>query len=115
MKVFPLEDAELKRAYTDTKDDVLLVGSEQILAFDILDQLVPTLGEYVLVDVDLDEAKGWSVHGTNGTVKPTKDEFISVLATLQMILIRVDYYPSIFWKDFGNYHDGLGTVLEVED
>ena len=33
------------------------VGSTQVLAFDLLDELVPTLGEFTLVDVDLDEAK----------------------------------------------------------
>lgn len=114
MKIFPMEDDELDRAFTNTKDDVLLVGEYQVLAFDILDELAPRLGSYTLVDVDLDEAKGWYVHGTNGTVVPTKDEFISVLSTLQMILLRVDYYPSIYRKNVSNYDD-LGTVLEVED
>jgi len=114
MKVFPMEDDELDRAFTNTIDDVLLVGEYQVLAFDILDELAPRLGSYTLVDVDLDEAKGWYVHGTNGTVVPTKDEFIAVLSTLQMILIRVDYYPSIYRKNVSNYDD-LGTVLEVED
>jgi hypothetical protein len=64
----------------------------QVLAFDLLDELAPQTGEpgkeWTLVDVDLDEAKGWYIHGTNGTVVPTKDEFVHVLATLQMILIR---------------------------
>lgn len=113
-KVYPMEDDELRRAFVDTKDDVLLVGEYQVLAFDTLDDLAPRLGRYTLVDVDLDEAKGWYVHGTNGTVKPTKDEFVHVLTTLQMILIRVDYYPSIYRKNVSNYDD-LGTVLEVED
>lgn len=114
VKVYPQEDDELDRAFIDTKDDVLLVGTDQVLAFDILDKLVPILGKYNLVDVDLDEAKGWYVHGTNGTVSPTKDEFIHVLQTLQMILIRVDYYPSFYVKNTSNYHV-LGTPLETED
>jgi len=114
MKVYPMEDDELDRVFKDTKDDILLVGTYQVLAFDILDKLAPILGAYTLVDVDLDEAKGWFVHGTNGTLKPTKDEFIHVLSTLQMILIRVDYYPSMYMKNTSNYHV-LGTVLETED
>lgn len=114
MKVYPMEDDELERRFSGTKDDILLVGTYQVLAFDILDKLAPILGKYNLVDVDLDEAKGWFIHGTNGTLKPTKDEFIDVLATLQMILIRVDYYPSIYLKNTSNYHP-LGTVLTPED
>jgi len=98
----------------DTKDDILLVGSYHVLAFDILDELAPVLGKYNLVDVDLDEAKGWYVHGTNGTQRPTKDEFVHVLSTLQMILIRVDYYPSMYMKNTSNYHV-LGPPLTVED
>jgi len=114
MKVFPMEDDEMDRAFQDTKDDVLLVGESQVLAFDILDQLVPKVGTYTLVDVDLDEAKGWYVHGTNGTIVPTKDEFVNVLSTLKMILIRVDYFPGIYKKNISNYDD-LGTVLDIED
>ena len=40
-----------------------MLGFRQVLAFDILDKLAPVLGKYNLVDVDLDEAKGWFVHG----------------------------------------------------
>jgi len=114
MKVFPMEDDELDRSFVDTKDDVLLVGESLVLAFDTLDALAPRLGTYTLVDVDLDEAKGWYVHGTNGTVVPTKDEFVNVLSTLKMILLRVDYYPGIYRKNVSNYDD-LGTVLGIED
>jgi len=113
-KVYPVNDDELERAFRDTKDDVLLVGKYQVLAFDILDELTPRLGVYTLVDIDFDEAKGWFVHGTNGTEVPTKDEFIHVLSTLQMILIRVDYYPSVYFKHESNYDD-LGLVLYPQD
>jgi len=71
-------------------------------------------GEFTLVDVDLDEAKGWYIHGTNGTVVPTKDEFIHVLTTLQMILLRMDYYPSIYVKNNSNYDD-LGLAITTQD
>lgn len=95
----------------DTKDDILIVGTYQILSFDILDELVPFPRAYRLVDIDLDEQKGWRIHGTNGTVIPTRQEFINVLETLQLILVRTDYWASIHFKDATNY-DYLGLIKE---
>lgn len=116
-KVYPVEDDMLKLSFKDTKDDVLLVGKYQVLAFDLLDELAPQTPQigkdWTLCDVDLDEAKGWYIHGTNGTVVPTKDEFVHVLATLQMILIRTDFYPSIFTKNNSNYDD-LGLQINYQ-
>jgi len=103
--------APRRDATADTKDDLLLVGENQILSFDILDELVPNVGVYTLVDVDLNEQYGWRLHGTNGTVIPTQEEFVHVLTTLKMILIRADYWPSIHFINNTNY-DRLGLIKE---
>ena len=101
--------APRRDAAYDTKDDILLVGKYAVLSFDILDELVPYPRRYTLVDVDIDEQKGWRLHGTNGTILPTREEFLSVLETLQLILIRADYWASIYFKDNTNY-DYLGLI-----
>ena len=101
--------APRRDAAYDTKDDILLVGKYAVLSFDILDELVPYPKKYNLVDIDLDEQKGWRIHGTNGTIIPTREEFLSVLETLQLILVRADYWASIYFKDNTNY-DYLGLI-----
>jgi len=101
--------APRRDAAIDTKDDVLLVGTNQIMSFDILDELVPNTGRYTLVDIDLDEQKGWRLHGTNGSVIATEEEFVHVLTTLQMILIRADYWPTFHFLNNTNY-DHLGLI-----
>ena len=103
--------AARRDATFNTKDDVLLVGKYQILSFDILDELVPFPRRYTLVDIDLDESLGWRVHGTNGTQLPTRSEFLNVLETLQLILVRADYWASIHFKQQDNF-DYLGLVKE---
>ena len=44
-----------------------------------------------------------------GSVTPTQDEFVHVLTTLQMILIRADYWPTFHFLNNTNY----GTVATV--
>jgi len=104
--------APRRDAAFDTKDDLLLVGKYQVLSFDILNELVPYPNKFTLVDVDLDEQKGWRLHGTNGTIIPTREEFVDVLSTLQMILVRCDYWESIRFRDSTNL-DYLG--LEINE
>jgi len=103
--------APRRDAAFDTKDDLLLVGKYQVLSFDILDELVPYPNKMTLVDVDLDERKGWKLHGTNGSAVPTREEFIDVLETLQMILVRCDYWPSMYFRENTNL-DYLGLVAK---